>query len=394
MPDTEAAPGVPKRAWGEPLKRLDRAWTALESRLCAAVLLAEIAALCLWISLKGLSAEYTPGSGDKSGLVYRALLGAAVLGVAANRAFRGRARHDVAVTAAVVLGALGARAWANVGSEYFANLLNWMQSASFLTLIGGVSGIAKRLTLWLALLGASLATGQGKHINVDVVMRFLTPKLRVPVAVVGWLTAAVVCAAGVWGFFDHIAIESFRAPATAPCPEDPNKTCDVPPGAKIATVQGEMGKDLFLAGRQLSLDVRSFPRVIAGTKYDTYLHAAEWNAWMAGGGWEAHYDRDAVASLKMSEDAPEQTHLPIISIPGSAENVPGLLVKDLNFIFPFGLFIIALRFVLRALLAISGQVRVDPDAAHGDDDVAHAHEGGGLQGTGGAAGADKGAVPG
>jgi len=375
MAESTEAPAVPRRAWGEPLKRLDRAWTSLESRLCAAVLVAEVFALCLWISLKGLSAVYTPGSGDTSGLVYRALLGAAVLGGIAHRALRGRPRHEAWVTAAVVLGALLSRAWASAGAEYFANLLNWMQSASFLTLIGGVSGIAKRLTLWLALLGASLATGQGKHINVDVVMRFLTPKLRVPVAVVGWTAAAIVCAAGVWGFFDHIAIESFRSPASAPCPGDPDRTCDAPPGAKIATVKEEMGRDLFLAGRQLSLDLRSFPRVVAGAKYDKYLRAPEWNAWMRGGGWEAHYDPQAVSSLMMSDDAPDQTHLPIISIPGSAENVPGCLVKDLNFVFPFGLLMIALRFVLRALLAISGQVRVDPDAAHGDEDVERAHEG-------------------
>ena len=39
---------------------------------------------------------------------------------------------------------------------------------------------SKRFTLWLALLGASVATAQGKHINVDVVMRFLSPRARVP----------------------------------------------------------------------------------------------------------------------------------------------------------------------------------------------------------------------
>ena len=30
-------------------------------------------------------------------------------------------------------------------------------------------------------------------------MRFLTPRARVPVAVLGWMVAAVVCFAGVWG---------------------------------------------------------------------------------------------------------------------------------------------------------------------------------------------------
>jgi hypothetical protein len=36
---------------------------------------------------------------------------------------------------------------------------------------------------------------------------------------------------------------------------------------------------------------------------------------------------------------------------------------------------IALRFILRALLAISGHVRVDPDAAHEEDDVHDKHPG-------------------
>ena len=57
----------------------------------------------------------------------------------------------------------------DAGVLYFANLLKWMQNASLLVFVGGVSEAAKRLTLWLALLGASIATSQGKHINVDVV---------------------------------------------------------------------------------------------------------------------------------------------------------------------------------------------------------------------------------
>jgi hypothetical protein len=35
---------------------------------------------------------------------------------------------------------------------------------------------------------------------------------------------------------------------------------------------------------------------------------------------------------------------------------------------------IALRFLLRCVLAIGGAVRVDPDAAHGEVDVEHAVE--------------------
>jgi hypothetical protein len=55
------------------------------------------------------------------------------------------------------------------------------------------------------------------------------------------------------------------------------------------------------------------------------------------------------------------------------EQARGLVIRDLNFVFPFGLAMIALRFILRALLAISGHVRVDPDAAHEEDDVHDKH---------------------
>jgi hypothetical protein len=34
---------------------------------------------------------------------------------------------------------------------------------------------------------------------------------------------------------------------------------------------------------------------------------------------------------------------------------------------------IALRFLLRSLLAVSGQVRVDPDAAHEEEEVEESH---------------------
>jgi hypothetical protein len=55
------------------------------------------------------------------------------------------------------------------------------------------------------------------------------------------------------------------------------------------------------------------------------------------------------------------------------EQARGLVIRDLNFVFPFGLLMIALRFILRSLLAISGHVRVDPDAVHGEDDVHEKH---------------------
>ena len=56
------------------LQKIDAAWQRLESRLCAGVLVAEIASLTIWIALKGLSSDYKPGE-NASGLVFRSLRG-------------------------------------------------------------------------------------------------------------------------------------------------------------------------------------------------------------------------------------------------------------------------------------------------------------------------------
>jgi TRAP-type C4-dicarboxylate transport system permease small subunit len=382
-----AEPAISKKAWGEPLARFDKKWTSFESRLCAWVLMAEVVALCLWISLKGLSAEYqTTGEGDKnvSGIVFRALITATFLGLIAHKLTRPKGapetkgfedagqRHRVVVTVAVVLGLAGGRVWANGGVGYFSNLLNWMQGASLLTLIGGLRGVATRLTLWLALLGASIATAKGKHINIDVVMRFLSPRARVPVALVGWVAAAVMCTAGAWGFVDHIAIALFHAPPSEPCKEDPTKDCRVSGADKLSHVGTAVSTDMFLVGRQISLDLKSLPHVIAGTNYNEWMKGSEWNAWIKDAGWIDHFPQAQVDGLLATPERLNEFHVPAVSIPGG-EEVHGLLIKDADFVFPFGMFMIALRFLLRCLLVLSGQLRVDPDMAHEEEEVEESH---------------------
>jgi TRAP-type C4-dicarboxylate transport system permease small subunit len=392
-----------------PLMRFDRAWTRVESRLAAWLLVSEIAALCLWVALKGLSAEYQTGSGDKnvSGLVFRSLLTAVALGLGAHfftRPNRGgseqavegfhaaQQRNRLVVTSSACAGLFLGRLWANAGVEYFSNVLNWMQNASVLMLIGGLRGVVTRLTLWLALLGGSIATAKGRHINIDVVMRFMTPKMRIPVAVLGWMAAAVMCVSGAWGFVDHIAVALFHMNPSEGCQDDRSATsatdgrspaspergqnqsrprgphpeeCPVPPGAKLARIAHEMRTHVFLVGRQLSLDVRTFPRVLVGTKYDEYFRSSDWNAWVKGADWSAHFPAGAVAGLLIREDDTDK-QLPAVTIPGG-EEVRGLLIKDADLVFPFGLLMIACRFLLRSLLALAGQIRVDPDAAHEED---------------------------
>jgi hypothetical protein len=370
----EAHVGTP---WVQPLVRFDAVWTRFEARLAALVLGAEILSLVTWIALKGMSAEYQAANPadpeapvDVSGVIFRAVVGAIVLGVVGHFALRDKdpakrktdLRYQIGVTAAVGLGLIASRFWANAGVSYFSNWLNWLQSASTLTLLGGLRGLATRLTLWLALLGASLATAQGKHINVDVVMRFLTPKMRLPVALIGWIAAAVVCVSGAAGFVDHLAIAEYKLPM------------DMPAGERLSKVEHGFARDMFLLRQQMKLDLHTLPKVIVGKKYKDYLKAPEWNGWMNGGSWASYFPADDVKAQMMDPNDNTLTRLPLINIPGTGEETNGLIIRDIDFVFPFGLLMIGIRFLLRCLLAIGRAVRVDPDAAHEEFDVEHVHE--------------------
>jgi len=344
-PDTPSPSADRKAAaWGRPFARLDAAWTRFESLLCAGVLIAEILALCLWIALKGLS---TPtDEGNAAGLVFRSVLGAVVLGLVAFVVTRKRALtlQRAAVLGSITLGLVLGKAWQNVGVDYFSNFLNWLQDASTLTLLGGLRGVGTRLTIWLALLGASLATASGKHINIDVIMRFLRPGARVPVAITGWLAAAAVCFASVWGFFDHIAIESYGVRA------------DDPAGKKVAKVIRETSEHRFLAFRQMGLDLRTLPHVLKGERYDSWLTGSEWNEWIKKSGWEDHYSKEEVETLLVHESATAELHTPLVVVPNGTNR--GILAHDLFLVFPFGMLMIGLRFLLRCVLAASGHVKV------------------------------------
>ena len=361
-PDPDAP--ISPKPWGLPLLRFDRKWTAAEARLCWWVLGLEVLTLFFAVTLSGMS---TAGDGEaKSGVVFRSFLTALLLGTTAHFALKKSKFHPHGVTAAVLLGLALGPTWANVGADYFANMRNWMQNASSMALFGGVSNLAKRLTILLALLGASIATAQGKHINVDVAMRFLPPRGRVPVALFGWIFASIVCFAGAWGFVDQIAIENFRIEDTKACPGDPKGACVVPVGERLSSLKHEIGRDMFLFGRQISLDLKTAPRVLKGEKYDSFLSAADWNAWVKEGNWTAHFPEADVKGIYADESQPTKRS-PGIAIPGAIENPQELLIRELNLLFPVGLFLIAVRFVIRCLLVLSGHLKVDLNAAHADD---------------------------
>jgi TRAP-type C4-dicarboxylate transport system permease small subunit len=326
--------------------RADLAWTRFETWLAVLALSLEILSMSLWVFLKGFS---TPSGGDSNaGVVFRSVVGATFLG--SGLYFGLRKQPDKVRTAAtlagVFVGLATGRAWAHFGVDYASNLLNWYQQACFLTLLGGLRGVGTRLTMLLALLGGSLATARGKHIIIDIATRFVSYRPRMIMVLVGWAVSAIVAAAAAWGFFDHIAIESFGARA------------DAAAGEKIHQVAVQLDEDFFIARKQIALDFMSTPHIVfRGETYADWLKGKEWNAWLESSGLVERYGKDAVEGLKIPDD---ETRAPLIVIPGRGEP-RGELINAAHLVFPIGLLIIAIRFVVRSILAISGHVSVDPD---------------------------------
>jgi hypothetical protein len=340
------------QAWADPIARFEAAWTRLDTKLITWVLIAQLLSMVAWVLLSGLSSPIQ--SGNASGLVMRGVLGAVGLGLGAHFATRKSSTlaNSLAVLAAIAVGIVIAPKWRTVGVEYFDNVKAWLQEGSTLTLMGGLRGVATRLTLWLALLGGSLATASGKHINIDVIFRFVPARVRLPIAVVNYCTAALVCLGAVWGFFDHIAIESHGAKA------------DDSAGTKISTSMHRMGDHFFLARKQISLDLKSFPHIVKGDRFDRWMAPKEWNDWVKDSGFDGRYPKELVDTIVVPEDAPP--HTPLVLAP-DGESTRGLLVHDLSLVFPFGMLVLALRFLLRAILSISGHIEVDPNAAHKEE---------------------------
>lgn len=330
--------------WAEPIVRADQLWTRWEGWLAIVAFGLEAFSMTVWVCLKGFSAP----ADHVSAVVFRALVGATVLGIAAHVALEKQspALRRNATLAAVFVGMLLAKAWLRVGADYSSNLLNWYQQASFLTLLGGLRGVGTRLTMLLALLGGSLATARGRHIVIDIVTRFVSAGTRTKMVLTGWTMAAVVCFAGAWGFFDHIAIESFEAGA------------DDTAGQKIGRVAHQLGEDFFIARKQIALDFKAAPHVLLkGQTYSDWLTGKEWNEWVDGAGFVERYGKEATEGVKIPEN---ETRAPLVIIPGRGEP-RGELINAAYLVFPIGLLIIGLRFLVRGLLVISGHATTESD---------------------------------
>lgn len=67
--------------------------------------------------------------------------------------------------------------------------------------------LVKVLVLWTALIGAMVATRQGKHINIDIITRYVSEKGRSVVNALTSLFTAIVCAVVAYYSVIFVALE-------------------------------------------------------------------------------------------------------------------------------------------------------------------------------------------
>jgi len=371
-PEIKVAPPVNHRgaAWGEPFAKIARGFDWFETRLLAAVLFGLVFALVAWVSLVGLSAPLE--SDSAAGVVFRGILGAIVLGGLSRLLGKKLALSEnakAALTAVAIVAAIAlAPTWRKVGVEYFGHIQNWLQEGSSLAMLGGLRGVGTRITILLALLGGSLAAAAGKHINIDVVMRFTPDRLKVPMFATSTLATVAVLLGASWGFFDYIAIESFNyRPSQLQEHHKGEAFVETTKSDEIAYVKKRVGQHLFLYRKQIGLDLGALGHVLGGSKWDdpTRLNGRQWNA-LLDDGFEEKFTKQEVDDIRSVPDQLGESRVPLVVVPGggSARN---LLIPTMNLMFPLGFLIIAVRFLLRLLLVMSGHEQLEDDAAAAAD---------------------------
>lgn len=351
-------------AWANGIVRFERALTWIEARLLFVTLMALVLSLVFWISLRGMATPLE--SKSAAGTVFRMLVGAGVVGglsrVVAVRALKMDEVKSALVTSLGVMIGIGtASLWRGVGIARFDAILNWLQEGSSLAMVGGLRGLSTRLTVAVALIGAALAAARSKHINIDVVLRFMNPALRKPVHVLGAIATATVCFVASYGFLDYTSIEGF------------GQNRDLSMSEKVAGLRRASATHRFVFYKQIGLDLRTFPAVVfGGVRWDApeRMTGRQWNEWLAAEGFSEHFSKEEFEMMKAPASAENESRVPMVTLP--SESSKGALSHDLNLLWPLGLFWIGLRVILRAILVISGHASVEPDADEPDEEDARA----------------------
>lgn len=341
----------PPAAWVKPIITIDKWWTWFEERLLVTVVLGLMTVLAAWVLLKGLQEPVT--SESKAGTVLRAIVGVVALGptswLVTKRLGWSLTQRRGAAIVAVVAGAAVAPAWRSWGVEYFGHMLNWLQEGSSLTMFGQLRGVSTRLTVLLAMIGASLAAASGKHINIDAFLRFVPKKLKLPSFIGASLATVAVCFVAAWGFFENISINNFGAQREW----DWKK--------KVEHVEHHVSQDLFLWRQQMKFDLEALPIVVGGGKWDgeTRMNGRQWNEFVERSGYRDHFTKEEVDAILAPPSGLDGSRIPMVIVPDGSPR--GLLVFTMNLTFPIGLVLVGIRFLLRMLLVLGGKEELDPD---------------------------------
>ncbi len=362
-PPPTKAPRAEGAAWGKPLATIERRFTWFELRLLVAIILMLIASMVAWVSVLGLSSPVE--SQDSAGTLFRGFAGAVALALlswgVSKRLSLSKQLSSLLGVAAIVIGFATAGMWRATGVEYFGHIKNWLQEGSTLTMFGGLRGVSTRLTILLAFVGGSLAAASGKHINIDVALRFVTPKLKLPVFVLQNIATIVFCVVAAVAFFEYIAITNFNAK------EETTR------GEKVSIVSKAVSQDLFLFRRQFGFDLSSTPHVIGGGKWDddTRLNGRQWNEYLESSGYRDYFSSEQVDALKAPPDALDDSRLALAIGPeGQPRN---LLIRTMNLTFALGFLFMGFRFLLRMLLVLSGHADIDAESDYDPEDDPKRH---------------------
>ena len=321
-----------------PLERIDAGWQKLEARLCAAVLVAEIASLTLWIALKGLSSDYKPGE-NASGLVFRALVSAAILGLVAHLATRKQAQrvNRIATTAAVVAGAVAGRLWAHAGVGYASQRA---QLAAERFGADAHRGPARAGHAPDAL--GRAARGVARDLARAPHQRGRAGALRAREAALadgarrpGGGDARVLLR-GARASPTTSRISVFRANATEPCPDDKSKSCDTSAGEQARDRRARVGHGPVPARPAgVARPAARFPRCSPGQPIRQVAHGGRVEHLARRRRLEGALRRERrwtrCTWMRRSRAA---TRMPQVAVPGTGEQARGLLVRELDFVFP------------------------------------------------------------
>ena len=122
------------------------------------------------------------------------------------------ANAEAKVSVVVLLVMIGA-AFAQALLEVLAKRVGIDAAQKALESIGNIDHFLQTATLWLAFLGASLATHANKHIAIDVLDRLLGKSAKRVIKVVTYLVAGLVSLALTWIFVEVIVKEGSILPA-------------------------------------------------------------------------------------------------------------------------------------------------------------------------------------